>query len=280
MDWVSALAAARERREPAVLVTVSDVRGHAPREIGAAMVVTADAAWGSIGGGNLEEVALRRARSLIADGATAAVVHRSQLSDRGPAEHGVQCCGGEVTVLLQPMPVRPAIAIFGLGHVGLELALVLARHEVELHLVDSRAEAVDDARLAALREGPAVVHVHRMALLPELAVASLPRGTRALVMTHDHAEDLALLDALLRHDAATPGAIGSIGVIGSRAKWVRFRARLGELGHDAAALDRVRTPIGDPDRTGLHGKQPAVIALNVAVELLAGVGQRRHHGAR
>ena len=44
---------------------VADVRGHAPREAGAKMVVSADDAWGSIGGGNLEETAVARARALL-----------------------------------------------------------------------------------------------------------------------------------------------------------------------------------------------------------------------
>ncbi|WP_278256876.1 XdhC family protein [Nocardioides convexus] len=84
------------------------------------------------------------------------------------------------------------------------------------------------------------------------------------MLTHDHAEDLALLDALLRSDVP-----GSVGVIGSSAKWTRFRARLADLGHAPQEIARVRTPIGDPAVTGLAGKQPAVIALSVAVELLA-----------
>jgi xanthine dehydrogenase accessory factor len=54
MDWLRALNACRERRAPCVLVTVTDVRGHAPREAGAKLVVTADETWGSVGGGNLE----------------------------------------------------------------------------------------------------------------------------------------------------------------------------------------------------------------------------------
>ena len=61
------------------------------------------------------------------------------LSDKARTEHGRQCCGGEVTLLLEPLPVVPAVAIFGVGHVGLELARILARHDLELHLVDSRA---------------------------------------------------------------------------------------------------------------------------------------------
>lgn len=269
MDWLRALQDCRDQRIASVLVTVLEVRGHAPREAGAKLVVTADRTWGSVGGGNLEEAAVRGARALLEEAAVGPVTERRTLSDKAPAEHGVQCCGGEVTLLLEPLPVRPAIAIFGLGHVGFELALLLSRHDVELHLVDSRAAELTDERLRPLQLGPAEVRVHHEAVLPELAVAALPRGTQVVVLTHDHAEDLAILDALLRSDRP-----GSIGLIGSAAKWARFRDRLAGLGHDPATVDRVRTPIGN--RADLPAKDPATIALSVATELLAVVtaGQR------
>ena len=54
----------------------------------------------------------------------------AKLSDQAPVAHGVQCCGGEVTLLLEPLAVLPAVAIFGVGHVGLELARILARHNL------------------------------------------------------------------------------------------------------------------------------------------------------
>lgn len=260
MDWLRALQHLRENRVPAVVVTISEVRGHAPRAAGAKLVVAPDAAWGSIGGGNLEEVAVRRARALLSSGERAVLTERHDLTDRAPVEHGVQCCGGVVTLLYEPVPVRRSIAVFGMGHVGFELALLLSRHEVELHLVDSRADELTDERLAPLLTGPADVRVHRVSVLPELVVAELPRGSDVLVLTHDHAEDLALLDALLRSDLP-----GSVGLIGSSAKWARFRGKLADLGHDAGAIDRVRTPIGAP---GVPGKEPAVIALAVAVELV------------
>ena len=38
MDWLRAVVALRESRTPAVLVTVSEVRGHAPRAAGAKLV--------------------------------------------------------------------------------------------------------------------------------------------------------------------------------------------------------------------------------------------------
>lgn len=271
MDWLRALQECRERRDPCVLVTVTEVRGHAPREAGAKLVVTAEQTWGSIGGGNLEEAAVRRARGLLrgllATGAATPVTERHTLSDKVPVEHGVQCCGGEVTLLLEPVAVRPSVAVFGLGHVGYEIGLLLSRHELEVHLVDSRADELADARLAPLRAGPADVRVHQVPVLPELVVAELPPGTHVLVLTHDHAEDLAILDALLRSDVPA-----TIGLIGSAAKWTRFRGKLAELGHPPEVVGRVRTPIGDPAVTGVAGKAPAAIAVSVTVEVLALIG--------
>ena len=265
--WVDAVARLRARREPGVLVTLTAVRGHAPRRAGAKMVVAAAQTWGSIGGGNMEAVAIDRARALIATDAAAPETVSAALSDKAPYQHGVQCCGGEVTILLEPLPVAPAVAIFGLGHVGLELARILARHDLDLHLIDSRAEQLADERLAVLADAVARVRVHHVPLLPEIVLGELPPGTHVLIMTHDHAEDLALCDAVLRH-----GEFASIGLIGSAAKWARFRRRLAEEGgHDTDAINRITTPIGRPDITG---KDPAVIAVSVAADLLRRVEQR------
>jgi xanthine dehydrogenase accessory factor len=259
--WLDAVTRLRARREPCVLVTLASVRGHAPRTAGAKMVVTSTTTSGSIGGGNLEAVAIDRARELIAARAVEPETITSALSDKAPYQHGVQCCGGEVTMLLEPLPVAPAVAIFGVGHVGLELARILARHDLDLYLIDSRAEQLADERLAVLADAVARVHVHHVPVLPEIVLGELPAGAHVLIMTHDHAEDAALCDAVLRH-----GDFASIGLIGSAAKWARFRKRLAEEGgHPPEAIDRITTPIGRPDITG---KEPATIAVSVAADLL------------
>ena len=60
-------------------------------------------------------------------------------------------------------------------------------------------------------------------------------------------------------------AIAWIGLIGSRTKWATFRHRLEERGFSAAELDRVTCPIGI---AGIQGKEPEVIAVAVAAQLL------------
>jgi xanthine dehydrogenase accessory protein XdhC len=260
MEWMKAVSRLRSQRQPGVLVTVMSVRGHAPREAGAKMVVASERTWATVGGGNLEALAVARSRALIADGALEPEVLEVALSDKAPYQHGVQCCGGEVKLLLEPLPVVPSVAIFGVGHVGLELARILARHDVELHLIDSRPDQLVAERLAVLDDAVANIHVHHVPVLPELVVAELPPGTHALVMTHDHAEDAALCDAAIRNEQ-----LATIGLIGSSAKWARFRRKLAEDGNSDEAIARITTPIGLPE---LSGKEPAVIAVSVAAWLL------------
>lgn len=261
MSWVAAVARLRARREPGVLVTVATVRGHAPRKAGAKLVVGLTESWGSVGGGNIEAVAIDRARELMSTPDPETELMDFALNDKVTNRHGVQCCGGTVSVLLEPLPVVPAVAIFGVGHVGYELARILARHNVDLHLIDTRPEQLTDERLGVLADAVAQIHVHRTLLLPEEVIAELPPGTHVLIMTHDHAEDAALCDTALR-----TADLGSIGLIGSSAKWARFRQRLAaEGGHDAATIDRIKTPIGLSE---ISGKEPATIAVSVAADLL------------
>ncbi|MET9600501.1 xanthine dehydrogenase accessory protein XdhC [Streptomyces sp. NPDC006459] len=268
MSWVAAVARLRARREPGVLVTVATVRGHAPRRAGAKLVVGRTETWGSIGGGNIEAVAIDRARELTATPDPEPELMDFALNDKVTGRHGVQCCGGAVTVLLEPLPVVQAVAIFGVGHVGLELARILARHNLDLHLTDSRPDMLTDERLGVLADSVAQIHVHHTPLLPEEVLAELPPGAHVLIMTHDHAEDAALCDAALRTED-----LASIGLIGSSAKWARFRQRLAvEGGHGDEAIDRIKTPIGV---AGITGKEPATIAVSVAADLLRTFEQDR-----
>src|SRR6476660_9230250 len=269
MDWLSAVEQLRRDGLPGVLVTVIKVRGHAPRDAGAKMVVGADHTWGSVGGGNLEEVAVQRARELISElvsgGSAEPETQESRLNEHARNRHGRQCCGGEETLLLEPLPARPVIAVFGIGHVGYELARILSRLAIGLHLVDSREDELDQLRLADVTDGIADVVAHH-AVLGEQVLEMLPRGAHVLIMTHDHAEDFALCDMALRLPT-----LGSVGLIGSSAKWSGFRRRLAEQGHEEVVIDRIRCPIGMPEITG---KEPPVIAVGVACELVLRMQQR------
>jgi xanthine dehydrogenase accessory factor len=83
--------------EDCVLVTVAAVRGSAPREPGARMVVTRERVVETIGGGNLEHAAIERAREMLDAGSA----QPTQLV-RYPLGPGLrQCCGGVATLLYE-----------------------------------------------------------------------------------------------------------------------------------------------------------------------------------
>jgi xanthine dehydrogenase accessory factor len=63
MRWLQAVEKLRAGRRPGVLVTLVSVRGRAPRDAGAKMVVAADSAWDSIGGN--VEATRSHARALL-----------------------------------------------------------------------------------------------------------------------------------------------------------------------------------------------------------------------
>ncbi|MDQ2962169.1 MAG: XdhC family protein, partial [Pseudomonadota bacterium] len=92
-DWVDELQRLRRDGIPAVLVTVASIKGSAPREPGAKMIVTAGAAHGTIGGGHLEHQAIAIARDLIAGGGSGELRRFPLGASLG------QCCGGLVNLL-------------------------------------------------------------------------------------------------------------------------------------------------------------------------------------
>jgi xanthine dehydrogenase accessory factor len=95
-EWIDELSDLSAAGEPAVLVTVAGIRGSAPREIGAKMIVTASETIGTIGGGQLEYQSTRVAVGMLAE-ETLALRSFPLGSSMG------QCCGGVVEILFEPV---------------------------------------------------------------------------------------------------------------------------------------------------------------------------------
>jgi xanthine dehydrogenase accessory factor len=258
----------RLAQERAVLVTVDAVQGSVPREAGAWMAVFAQGQVGTIGGGHLEWQALRQARAGLA-GEPMPPTQRFAL---GPSLG--QCCGGVVHLRLDVVgvadaerlklalrPARAPVALFGGGHVGRALVQVMGQLPLAVTWVDSRDEIFPD------RVPDNVQCEHSDPV--QAAVHDLVPGSRVLIMSFSHAEDLDVVATCLlrqREQADLP----FIGLIGSQTKWATFRHRLHERGFTEAECARVTCPIGVP---GITGKEPEVIAVAVAAQVLQSVFQ-------
>jgi xanthine dehydrogenase accessory factor len=105
-SWISNLAILEASAEPSLLLTVAAVRGSAPREVGAKMIVTATESIGTIGGGQLEYKCVQLAAQQLRGDSMASAEAATRRFVLG-ANCG-QCCGGVVDVMFEMMPAtRP-----------------------------------------------------------------------------------------------------------------------------------------------------------------------------
>ena len=260
---------ARLAREDAVLVRVESTQGSAPREAGTWMAVWADALTATIGGGQLEFQATKEARELLAG--TRAPFDGIQRYPLGPSLG--QCCGGVMFLSYQRITAADVprlqrelvaqlkpVALFGGGHVGAALARLLAALPFAVRWIDSRDGVFPE-------ELPAQIDTEHSVPVQD-AVAALAPGSRVLIMSFSHAEDLDIVIACLKR-LRERNDLPYIGLIGSKTKWATFSHRLEARGFTADELARITCPIGVP---GITGKEPEVIAVAVAAQLLQSLG--------
>lgn len=249
-----------ERFPHTALVEVTDVKGSTPRDPGAWMLVAPDATLGTIGGGQLEFLAINKARELIKSN----VSHGAMDIPLGP-EIG-QCCGGRVAIdirmadekertalrkrLDDEISRRKHVYLFGAGHVGKALAASLSHLPLRVFLVDNRVEAMED-----LPEDVDTI----LTAIPEAAVRDAPPHSAFVILTHDHALDFLITkEALARSDAAY------VGMIGSKTKKATFRSWLLKEGGRQDDFDRLISPIGGHN---VRDKRPEVIAALTTAEI-------------
>ncbi|WP_426112134.1 xanthine dehydrogenase accessory protein XdhC [Massilia sp. PWRC2] len=144
------------------------------------------------------------------------------------------------------------VMLFGAGHVGAALVAALAPLPCTVTWIDQRADLFPTGL-------PDNVQVEATDA-PEDLVASAPNDASYLVMTHSHALDQRLCEAILARQQ-----VRWLGLIGSHTKRAQFEHRLRARGFDDARIDAMACPIGLP---GISGKQPAVIAAAVVAQLL------------
>ena len=308
-NWLPVLNQMQQQGIPCVMVTVASTIGSTPREVGSKMIVTADTLFGTIGGGNLEFQACRIARDQL-DNSPSQQLKRFPLG----AGLG-QCCGGLVNLLFEPFigvndwiddaldisrldkrwvrevplndgeslvtvrdlidkestelnsdyfvevnysqPVQ--IVLFGAGHVGRAIVDAMSALPVRIIWVDSR----EDEFPASVADNVEVICTDT----PEAEVDLANPDAYFLVLTHDHALDQSLAEQILKRDD-----FAYFGLIGSQSKRRTFETRMHRRGIDSEKFKRMTCPIGVE---GIYSKQPALIAISVAAQIMQVYDQSR-----
>jgi xanthine dehydrogenase accessory factor len=234
--------------ESFVIVTLLSVRGSAPQDVGAKMIVTnAGLFAGTVGGGKVEAAAIKEACGIL---------ENKNQQDPKSLTWNLQkdigmTCGGEVTYLFEHFPQAAwPIIVFGAGHVSQALTRLLSELNCQVTCIDHRPEWV-----SKLEGVEAICHE-----APESLVKNYPKDAFYISMTQGHSNDVPILKAVFEHAPDTP----YVGVIGSKIKGDRIKAELKENGVSDAFLEKLLVPIG----LKLGSNHPYEIAISIAAQLL------------
>ncbi|MES2350222.1 MAG: xanthine dehydrogenase accessory protein XdhC [Pseudomonadota bacterium] len=199
--------------------------------------------------------------SLLLDAGGAVVAGADEAAAFGPAfppvdhqrgTHVLRDTAGRRWLADPCLAPRAHLLLFGAGHVGAAIIRMLGELPCTVTWIDER----DDMFPQSI---PANVTVEATDA-PEALVAVAPANASYLVMTHSHALDQRLSEAILRR-----ADVGWFGLIGSKTKRVQFERRMAARGLPQDRIAAMVCPIGV---AGITNKLPAAIATSVCAQLL------------
>jgi xanthine dehydrogenase accessory factor len=228
------------------LVTVTAAGGSTPAEVGKEMLVDAsDIIGGTIGGGNLEFVAVRKAQECLSRGLS------TQLDFDLKKDLGMEC-GGAVSLFIKVYSPAAQLVLVGAGHIGRELYKLADILGYSVVVVDDREEVASKTHFPNAKS----ILVGDIGELCEQL--ELPPSAFVVIASHGHkCDELALYHLIQKNPRY-------IGVIGSRNKVATMMGNLLAKGIPQEKLDGVYSPIG----LALGGGQPAEIAVSIISEIL------------
>jgi xanthine dehydrogenase accessory factor len=243
---------------PSVLVTVVNVSGSAPQQIGAKMLVSISGKrlWGTIGGGTIENLALDQAKVRFKE--KKPFLKQYELRENGEDSTGM-LCGGSMTLFFDILGTTTKAYILGAGHISQKLAPLLTALGFWTVIIDDREEFLyenfKDTNVAELLTGPLPQYLDTIEIEPESYV---------VIVTYSHELDEKILKHLLTEKSQNVAQLKYLGMIGSKRKVKEIFNRLKSQGVSTAQLDRVYAPIGIP----IGSQTPEEIAVSIAAEII------------
>ena len=142
--------------------------------------------------------------------------------------------------------------LYGAGHVGRAVIKVFEDLPFKIYWIDTGQDRFPDSVPETVEQ--------LVAVEPAEVARYAPAGAWHIVMTYSHRIDFDICHVVLQ-----TGAFGYLGVIASKTKRARFIKRLRDLSIPESLIAQLEAPIG---LAGLEGKEPAVIAVSLAADLL------------
>ena len=234
-----------------VMIILTESDGSTPREIGASMLVNEhNESIGTIGGGNLEQLATKSAYNFIKEGRSGKMHFDLGSGSLREATKTDMVCGGSLECFFLVFSSKPVLIIIGGGHVGREILY-------QAHLLGYYIVLIDDR---PIKDGDFLFKPDEW--IREDWEEYLRTNQRidngfVVIATRGHKLDEASLRLVLKRKPRYIGMIGSIN------KVRETKSHLLNDAFETEDIERIYAPIG----LDLGGGRPEDIALSVLAEI-------------
>ena len=244
----------RRSEKDGVLVTVVSKEGEGPVLAGNKMLVYDDgSSTGTVGGGNLEYLAVKKAKEVMQSGENT-LEHYNLSTEEGEGTKTGMACGGAATLFFEALVQQKRVYIFGAGHIGKALFELLGKLDLNVTIIDDRREMID-----ALTQHGEKVHSDFGGYMDDTTFSQEPYF---LLATYQHKHDSTILNKIFQLHVKTP----YIGIVASKNTREELIESLKKETGENPDLSNVYSPVG-LDIGGTDN--PWEIALSIAAEIQA-----------
>jgi len=237
-----------------VIVTVVEKKGHGPAKVGFKMLVSEEGRIaGTVGGGELEHLAIERAKNVLKE--QNSFIHKYFLDDSDRVDESVSSentkmlCGGTISLYFEYNGARDVLYLFGVGHVGQALLYHLKKLTYEVILIDDREKLLEKFRdyktYKSLEELKRERDVHKNSFF--------------IIATYSHDVDYKALKSVIEEDCKPR----YIGIIASKKKSETILTKIKKEFSDNSELLKIHSPIG----LNIGGNTADEIAISILAEL-------------
>ncbi len=245
-NFVEEIKLAFDGDKKAAYCLIVETKGSTPRKVGAKMIVYEDGSiYDTIGGGNLEKKVIENA------------IEQIKKNEPGLFKHDLlhqhsMCCGGTVTIYIEPIMKKKRLYIFGAGHTGVALADFASSMDFEIFMIDDRKEYLDQVTNQEVNK----LHASYSEVLTALP---FDENTYAVILTYEHSIDRDILSYCIGQPHAYLGMIGS----NRKVKLTKKMFLEGGIATEEQ-LENIDMPMG----VDIEAEGPKEIAISILAKLI------------
>ena len=240
-----------DKGETIALVTVVEVKGSTPREVGTKMLVNKNGLIaGTIGGGMTEAKVIEEAKQALKEGKGKLLIYHLTKEQAALDEGAI--CGGEMKVFIDILQPKEEVLIFGAGHIAICVSKLAKMVGFKVAIIDDREEFANKDRF------PEADEIVTEDIERALTHIKITPSTYIIIVTRGHLQDQEVLASVIKSKVAY------LGMIGSHKKNATVFQQLREQGVLKEELDKVHAPIG----IDIKAQTPEEIAISIMAEII------------